>query len=434
MSVVVELSHRYLSLEHLVYAMAKAVVKPELGANSTTEDDAAMGRAMLAFESELRLLASNNAIAGHAWDDNLKAAPWADLDIERDVFWIEDLNSCTALSDAGITFALVKNDEADEEFEQVFGELVYNGGEIDWDYWVMQMPVLSAGDASRLLCGLDPDVFQTLEETPNRNDASKAIAKVRKIERLALAQGKESDTQENWLLWAKARAIVVARGFEQGVNAKRKRDTPPASLFGRTERTIEVAGYKSTFWASDEEVAATAKEVSERQAKGQFTLAEAAQVLADARGLDGGEMLKRLEAAFFERKLTVREPRSELPKTREDRLHPWMDIVHALDVDELLLSQGTTYSFSQLISPTENTPNVSARREKKATQQADRILGWLETQGHVATKLPMWEPGKPGVKAACKTALCGDSRMFSDKSFEKAWEELSRQKLIGYMA
>lgn len=369
-TVVVEMTHQYLSLEYVVHAIAKAVVGAhKQGEGSGASYEEAMGAAMLAWESRLRELCEQRAIKGHDWD-TLKENDWLYLNIERDVFSVDGLNACKPLTDAGLRFKVVPDADAQEEFAQWFGESVYNDRPIDWEYWVLNMPTLSAGDAARLMCGLDPDVFKTLEERPNRNDASKAIAVIQKTERLALAQGKDRDTPEMWLQWAKAHRLPVQLGFQRAVRAKQKRDAAPVEIAGRKERTVQLAGYTSPFWATDEEFEAMAREVDERQAKGHFTLAEAAQILAEHLGADPEDMRKRLQTAFFDAKLVVRDPKTEIPLTRADTLRPWLNIVYSSDVDQLLAHHWrvTGYTFVGIVSQAAGVLPQTTDENKPRTQ------------------------------------------------------------------
>ncbi|MBG9389335.1 hypothetical protein [Caenimonas aquaedulcis] len=442
MTVLVEMTHPYLSLGLLVHAIAKAAISArKQSEDSGTPYEEAMGAAMLAWESRLRELCDQRLIKGHDFD-SLEEQDWLLLKIDHDVFWVDDLNACKPLTDAGLQFVVVPDKEAENEFVQWFGESVHNGKPIDWEYWVLNMPTLSAAEAARLLCGLDPDVFKTLKERPNRNDASRAIAECQKIERLAAAHDRERESPENWLQWAKANRQTVERGFERAVHAKQKRDAPPIEFGGMKQRTVELAGAISTFMASDEEFEAMAREVDERQAKGHFTVAEAAQILAAHLRVDGGEMRKKLESAFFQGRLTVRHPLTEIPITSQDIIRSWLNVVYATDVDDLVTKEWkvTGYTFSKILAAeSDDLPRTELPEQagKKSARQRDRILERLRSQGHDPADLPERKAGRAGAKAACKSALLKErerftdgSLLFTEKSFEKAWEELRRLKLV----
>ena len=79
--------------------------------------------------------------------------------------------------------------KADAEFTGTFNEVVSNGRSINWCYW-MSMKALTASQSSRLMVGLDPDIFTNLDHNgPTRNDTSKQRGRARDIERLALNLG-----------------------------------------------------------------------------------------------------------------------------------------------------------------------------------------------------------------------------------------------------
>jgi len=88
------------------------------------------------------------------------------------------------------------------EFGAAFIESDLNDKPIDWGYWMHQMPSLTAAQAARLMSGLDPDLFASLDNRPNSNDPGPACAGARNLERLALAQGMVSGPPASWLEWA----------------------------------------------------------------------------------------------------------------------------------------------------------------------------------------------------------------------------------------
>lgn len=83
-----------------------------------------------------------------------------------------------------------------------FKELVFNEGWIDWRYWLGQMPRLDAAQAARLMNGLDPEIFASLDNPPNSNDSRAACDNARRMQRLAEACGMSSATPRAWLEWA----------------------------------------------------------------------------------------------------------------------------------------------------------------------------------------------------------------------------------------
>lgn len=98
-------------------------------------------------------------------------------------------------------------------FKPAFIETGLNGDAINWRYWVHQMPVLSALQAACLMSALEPDLFAGLSGHPGADDPTQNIAKARKIQRLAEAQGKLTASPSAWVEWAKERDISVHTGF-----------------------------------------------------------------------------------------------------------------------------------------------------------------------------------------------------------------------------
>lgn len=105
----------------------------------------------------------------------------------------------------------------DAEFVAAFEETVNNGRGIDWRYWAKQMPVWTPEQAARLMCALDPDIFETYESQPNSNDQSKPIAMAKSIERLAHAQKIAVLPPSAWLDWAKENGFSVSQWLHQTV-------------------------------------------------------------------------------------------------------------------------------------------------------------------------------------------------------------------------
>ncbi|MEO8009502.1 MAG: hypothetical protein ABI728_13425 [Betaproteobacteria bacterium] len=123
----------------------------------------------------------------------------------------------------------------DQYVSAITEEYVYNGKLIDWCYWVQQKPMLTVGQAARLMCALDPDVFDSLAYRPNRNYPDGATKAAKKIQREAKAQGKKSATPKEWLEWADMNAIRVHVRFRTAVEshspaAKGSRTAAPVGL------------------------------------------------------------------------------------------------------------------------------------------------------------------------------------------------------------
>lgn len=109
-------------------------------------------------------------------------------------------------------------DEIDEALEEAhfqigFYETGLNGSVISWKYWVQQMPILSAGQAARLMAALDPDLYVNLNKHHGNIDPTDAILKATKIQQLAETSGKLKASPAEWLTWAQSLGLSVHDGF-----------------------------------------------------------------------------------------------------------------------------------------------------------------------------------------------------------------------------
>lgn len=108
---------------------------------------------------------------------------------------------------------------AESEFVAAFSEAVNNGRAINWKYWAEQMPHWTAAQAARLICALDPDVFENLDHRPNKNDPSDLTDRAKKIQRLAEAQDTGLKNPDEWLNWAESLGLHVHPGLRLAINA-----------------------------------------------------------------------------------------------------------------------------------------------------------------------------------------------------------------------
>ncbi|MHB1689760.1 MAG: hypothetical protein ACYCSR_03705 [Thiomonas sp.] len=98
-----------------------------------------------------------------------------------------------------------------------FIECANNGGEpIDWRNWVGNRPVLKAGDAARLMAGLEPTLHKSLEIARNES-AGDAKQRARKFEEWAASQGMEHASPADWLTWGQSQGEAVHVGFRLAV-------------------------------------------------------------------------------------------------------------------------------------------------------------------------------------------------------------------------
>ena len=135
-------------------------------------------------------------------------------------YW-NDLNRWLDDNEPRIAWRFPMSESARNELElgAASREIAYNGAPIDWDYWVHQMPALTAAQAARLICGLDPDRFENLDNRPNENDPSQACAEAKRIQRLAETAGMEKVSPADWLQWADRHGFKVHACYRLEVDA-----------------------------------------------------------------------------------------------------------------------------------------------------------------------------------------------------------------------
>ncbi|WP_296946790.1 hypothetical protein [uncultured Massilia sp.] len=110
-------------------------------------------------------------------------------------------------------------------------------------------------------------------------------------------------------------------------------------------------------------------------------------------------------------------------------------IVETRDFNEWLANEGSPYrlSYPYLDKDSEGLPSGSQDKVVlKSTRQRELILQWLTSNGYNPEELPPRMRGKSGPKADVKAAMLKNANMFTEKSFEKAWESLrSDGSLLG---
>ena len=163
-----------------------------------------------------------------------------------------------------------------------------------------------------------------------------------------------------------------------------------------------------------------------RQAKGFFTLAEAAQVLADSQpGIDVKEMIEQMRNASANGNLRIRNHGDQLPVLNKKDVKDYHSLVKISDIDTWLESLGVDYRFPP--ASAESKPQSEADVQSSGPLQRQRfqeteILRVINELGYTATALPKNKSGKPGVKAAVREKLT-----FSVTIFNKAWDRLRAQ-------
>lgn len=281
----------------------------------------------------------------------------------------------------------------DDEIAAAYREAVFNGRGIDWRHWVHQMSKLTTGEAARLIVGLDPDVFVTLNERPNKNDPSRQCSNAKKIERLASREGRIEDTPEGWLRWAKNNALAIHIGFALAV-----RDKPTFVQFASLpvdqrklwdeakQVTDDCRDVETVFADSHQTERLTLETFCERVADrlhrwsiGEYKVVEAAQILANQNpGLDAVTLRKQMESAIHEGRLLFRK--NGIPLVGDDipRGALFFKTVRLDDVNNWLRHVGAQYqlAYPYSIAATKAQPETPAPvATGKAAQVEDKP--WL---------------------------------------------------------
>ena len=313
-SILVKMSHHYLSLEYLAEAMGRAAINARKLTDAPAADATyALAEAVHEWHDTLYRLCKDCVIPGHH-RGTLKAEEWRHLDLDQDLLWVTDLNACAALTAQGMRFQVVP-DEEQMRADWQFREEAYNGRPIDWGFWIDGMPELSAEQAACLIVGLDPVVFKTLDEKPDvLADASRLVAEVRKIILRAHAEKKVSGEPDEWLWWAADWSWFVHPGFRRAAEAKcvhktqAALDAMPAPEAAAWSTAMEVGdgvrqlvteqphGHTKFNQTCAQFVRATSLRL-DRWRRGEYLLLEAAQVLAAKIGKPWLEQLRLMEAA-----------------------------------------------------------------------------------------------------------------------------------------
>lgn len=388
-SITVQMSAPYLGLTHLVSAMAEAAVNSSRTSEELQNPEEMQSAAAETWEAMLRDLAKRQSIRGYDWDSN-RVGDWQHLDIERDLFFVDDLNDCEELTDLGFRFVVVENESDSKLFLDYFDESVNNSEPIDWGYWVWKMPELSTGEAARLLVGLDPDLFKDLSVSPNDNDTSRTRKRALNIERLAVREGRKADTPFGWLLWATEQGFQVHGGYSREVNAKKEREDATSALRelpekevatwneatpvadGRRQVTFDFAGNVSTRHFTLPQFVGEVADRIARWHAGEYAVIEAAQLLADATpALDAKTLTEQMEQAMHAGKLVLRKNGLPVPPKEVPVGRVWNRFVRADDVNDWLTASGARY---RLTYPYANALRAEQQHERRVSDEDWKLL------------------------------------------------------------
>ncbi len=109
-----------------------------------------------------------------------------------------------------------------------FIECANNQGEpIDWLFWAHKLPELTAAQAVRLMAGLNPDLFKSLEIERNES-AGAAKMRAQRLEILAAGHHMERASPREWLAWADGLGEPVHVGYRLAVMKFTEPEATPA--------------------------------------------------------------------------------------------------------------------------------------------------------------------------------------------------------------
>lgn len=140
-----------------------------------------------------------------------------------------------------------------------------------------------------------------------------------------------------------------------------------------------------------------------RQARGLFIVAEAAQVLAEARGCSVDGLVAKFEAAFRAGELRIRDAGDGLPKPATGGFFMYSDLVNVADVDAWLVLQGAGYRFPD--DPAQAGAGFSAAGAVpdddvmfQLTEAAAMLAGeqWKDTEGNRLLARETWKARHSG--------------------------------------
>lgn len=176
------------------------------------------------------------------------------------------------------------------------------------------------------------------------------------------------------------------------------------------------------------------REVIERQSNGFYTVQEASHIFAAlVPGLTQIAWQEKMKDAWRIGELVIRDT-TRTKKSVKAADVSYMDLVKEFDLDAWLVKDGAGFLFSK-VGPCVKTSDVGALDEsskaghekpvQRTAAQDYAILSEIKRQGFNPLALPKNPDGKPGVKAAIRTALLKQPLFTGSTVFDKAWERLA---------
>lgn len=336
-----------------------------------------------------------------------------------------ELNLCPFLEEDALNTALegferrhaLATHASDDSYAGLV-EYLQNGKLIDWRYWVQNMKTLSAGEAARLIEGLDPDLYEDLNSRPvSKYDPTQPCGEAKRIERLAITQGHERRTPEEWYRWALESGFNVHRGYFLATYGRHLRENESEVLaampsaeaerwtsarpIGEGQRQVRLAYARHISDASMTfpDFVAEVEERLARWRRGRYELIEAAQVLADSAGMDAKQLSEQMEAAIRAGKLTYRVNNIRVDQQHIPHERLWHRTVFQEDVNAWLAAEalGTElqlqYPYSEdLTAPPQTDETVSPEYEAEYARAWD---AWEEID-RTKAELATWEKAHAG--------------------------------------
>ncbi|MEY8689544.1 MAG: hypothetical protein AB9M53_06645, partial [Leptothrix sp. (in: b-proteobacteria)] len=136
---------------------------------------------------------------------------------------------------------------------------------------------------------------------------------------------------------------------------------PPETEVLYTTSDVVGRGQGGTLKAS--ELIESIEETIKRQAAGWFYLREAAQIVADAWGINAWKILGKMNRAIVEtdekKKLSVRDTDSKMRRDPGEECHPWDTFVTPFELNDWLERDGTPHRFPAASSASATNPAPS---------------------------------------------------------------------------
>lgn len=293
-------------------------------------------------------------------------------------------------------------------------EFLQNGRLIDWRYWVESMPTLSPAEATRLMEGLDPEIYEGMNSRPlPKYDATNAWNAVKRMERLAAVEKVDRLSPEGWYRWAVERGFSVHRGFFLASYGRHLRENEaqvlasmPRNEASRWERgqalgngqrlvSLKYARHVTDVSMTFPDFVAEVEERCARWRRGRYELIEAAQVLADETGMDAGQLAEQMDVAVHAGKLVYRVNNIRVEPERIPNEHLWHRVLFEDDVNAWLALEAADPHL-RLAYPYEEEAPSETSDSSTPEAGAEHTEGWelwLEVD-RLTTEIDTWQKAK----------------------------------------